>query len=86
MEISLLVIYQSLRLFVNTLTVDDKYFLCNGENLLEVIQMQLSKKQKNVFWISNAFVKFTSDFKYFERKDYPHSLRISEITDGARRG
>ena len=31
-------------LFINTLTVNDKYFLGNSENLLQPIQMQLSKK------------------------------------------
>ena len=35
-----------LRLFVNTLSADEKYFLCNTENLPEPIQMELSKKLK----------------------------------------
>ena len=33
-----------LGLFVNTLTADDKYSICNTLNLQQPIQMQLSKK------------------------------------------
>ena len=40
---SLLVIYKILGVFVNTLTLDDKYSLLNSENLRQPIQMQLSK-------------------------------------------
>ena len=43
---SLLVICEILGLFVNTFTADEKYFLCNSENLPEPIQIQLSKKEK----------------------------------------
>ena len=32
--------------FVNTLTVDDKYSLLKRNNLMQPIQIQLSKKQK----------------------------------------
>ena len=41
-----LVICKFLWLFINTLTAHDKYFLVNSANLLEPIQMQLSKIQK----------------------------------------
>ena len=34
------------RLFVNTLTADDKHYLLNRENLTQRIQMQLSQKEK----------------------------------------
>ena len=44
---SLLVISEILGLFADTLTVNDKYFLYNSENLLHQIQMPLSKKQKH---------------------------------------
>ena len=46
---SLLVIFEILELFVNTLTPNDKYSLCNSEYLPQRIQMQLSKKRRNVF-------------------------------------
>ena len=38
-----------LRLFVNTLAVNDKDHKLNRDNLPQPIQMQLSPKQKNVF-------------------------------------
>ena len=47
-EKSLLVICKMLRLFINTSTADDKYFLFNGENLTQQIHMQLSEKQKTL--------------------------------------
>ena len=37
---------KTLRLFVNTLTANDKYYFLNCDILTEPIQMQLSKKQK----------------------------------------
>ena len=36
---SLLAIGEILGLLVNLLTADDKYFICNGENFLQPIQM-----------------------------------------------
>ena len=46
-KISFLVICEILALFVNTLTVDDKYSLHNSENLAQTIQIQLCNKRKN---------------------------------------
>ena len=37
----------SLRLFVNTLTADEKHYLLNQDNLTQPIQLQLSQKQKS---------------------------------------
>ena len=45
-KMSLLVICEILRAFVNTLTVNGKYPFRNCENLKLPIQMQLSKKRK----------------------------------------
>ena len=42
LKISPLLIYEILGVFVNTSTVDDKYPVPNCDNLLLVIQMQLS--------------------------------------------
>ena len=41
---SVLVIFEIFELFANTLTPDQKYFLRNGQNLPQPIQMQWSKK------------------------------------------
>ena len=42
----LLVMSETLALFVDTLTADDKYSLCNRENLQQKIQVHLSKKKR----------------------------------------
>ena len=38
--------YETLRLFVNALTADDKYSGSNMQNLLQIFQTPLSQKQK----------------------------------------
>ena len=73
-EISLLCIWEILRLFVNTLTADDKYSLLKRDKLTQAIQMQLSKKK-------NTFSEIIFNFEQFLKKDDPQSLCISEIAD-----
>ena len=70
-----------LGLFVNTLTVDDKYSRHNRENFPQQIQTTLSQKQRILSILYIAFLKSTSNFDYFETKDGSHSLSISEIID-----
>ena len=70
---SLLVIDKILRLFGNTLTVDEKHYLLSRDNLTERIQMQLSKKQKTFSEISLPFLNSLSNFKHLSRKQDPHS-------------
>ena len=63
---SLLVISKILGLFVNTLTVDDKYSLRNSENLRQPITMQLFKKQiffLNFCCISEISIKLETALK-----------------------
>ena len=59
---SLLVIHKFLRLFVDTLIVDDKYYLLNRDSLTQPIQMHLYQKQKKIseFFscISKIIIKF----------------------------
>ena len=78
---SLLLTWKILGLLVNTLAVDEKYPVLNRDNLTIPIQMQLSQKQKTFSEFFAAFLKFRLNFKYFERKYYPHRFFISEITD-----
>ena len=66
-------IHKILSLFVNTLTVDDKQFLLNRDNLTEPIQMQLSQKQKTFSEFFFAFLKSILNFKHFPKKDETHS-------------
>ena len=56
---SLLVTFEILGMFVKTMTVDDKYFLCNSENLPQPIQRQLSKKRETFSQFFAAFLTFT---------------------------
>ena len=59
---SLLVIFEILGLFVNTVTVDEKYSLLNRKNLPQPIEMKLSKKQKRFSEFFSPYLKFTSTF------------------------
>ena len=70
---SALVIYKLLRLFANTLTVDEKHYLLNRDNLTQPIQMQLYQKQKTFSEFFFAFLKSILNFKHFPKKDDPHS-------------
>ena len=60
--------------------------LCNIQNMQQPIQMRLSRKQKTFSRFFASFLKFTLRFEYFEAKDDPHSLCISEIRSWERRG
>ena len=85
-KMSPLVICEILELFVNTLTADDKYSLRNIENLWQPIQIQLSQRQKKFSQFFAAFLKLTSNFEQFEKKDDPHSLCMLETENCKRRG
>ena len=61
-------IQKILWLFVNTLTVDDKHYLLNRDNLTQPIQMQLSKKQKKFSEIFFEFLKSILNFKHLPKK------------------
>ena len=66
-------IHKILRLFVNTLTVDEKHYLLKRNNLTQPIQMQFSKKQKTFSATFFAFLNFLLNFKDLSKKDDPHS-------------
>ena len=65
---SLLVIDKFPRLFVNTLPADEKYYLLHRDNLVQPIQMQLSRKQKTFSQFRFAFLKSILNYKHFEKK------------------
>ena len=73
--------YEILRLFVNVLTVDDKYSGSNMRNLRNQFQTPLSQKQKNFSRFFIAFLKCAWNLEHFQKKDEYASLIISEITD-----
>ena len=61
-------IQKILRLFVNTLTVNDKHNLLDSDNLTHPIQIQLSQKQKIFSEFSFAFLKSILNLKHLPRK------------------
>ena len=78
---SLLVLCKILRLFVNILTVDDRYSLLNRDNLRQPIQIIVSQKQKFFSQFFSEYLKSTLNCEHFRKNDDPHSRYISEITD-----
>ena len=66
-------LHKIIRLFVNTITVDEKHYLLNRDNLTEPIQIQLSQKQKTFCEFFFAFLKSILNFKHLPKKDDPHS-------------
>ena len=78
---SLLVLCKILRLFVNTLTADDKYSLLNRDNLTQPIQILVSQKQKFSSEFSSEYPKSTLTFEHFQKLNDPHSRCISQITN-----
>ena len=70
---SLLVIYKMLRLFVKTLTVDEKHYLLTRDNLTQAIEVQLSRTQKTFCQFCFAFLETLLNFKYSPKNDDPHS-------------
>ena len=64
-----------LGLFFNTFTADDKHYLLNRDNLGDLIQMQLSEKQKTfpAFFFFYASLKYILNIKHLKKKGDPHS-------------
>ena len=73
LEKSVLVIHKILRLFVNRLTVDDKNYLFNRDNLAQPIHRDLSEKPKTFSAFFFSFLKSILNFKHLSKKDDPHS-------------
>ena len=51
---------------------------------MQTIQMQLSEKEKYFSKFSSPFFESALNFEHFLKKDDPHSLCISKITDHER--
>ena len=66
-------IHKILRHFVNTLTVNDKHYLLNRDNLTQQIEMHLSEKQKTFSEFFFAILKSMLIFKHLPNKDDPRS-------------
>ena len=72
-EKSVLVRHKALKLFVNTLSADDKYSLLKRDNLTQPIRTILSQKQKPFYQLLLAFSKSALNLEHFQKRDDPHS-------------
>ena len=68
--------HKIVRLLVQGLTVDEKDYLLNRDNLTGPIQAQLSQQLK-FFLFFFPFLKSLFNFKHLPKKDEPHSSCIS---------
>ena len=75
-----------LRLFVNTLTADDKHSLNNMQNLPQQFETPLAQKQKTFSRLFIGFLKCAWSLEHFQKRNEYPSLIISEIIDAKRRG
>ena len=75
----MLVLCKILRVFVHTLTTDDKYSVFNRENLTQPIQILLYQKDRTFSQFFSSFLKSTFNFEHSQKKDDHHSRSISEI-------
>ena len=66
-------IQKILRIFVNTLTLEDKHHLLNRDNLMQPIQMELSQKQKAFSGFFFTILKSLLNFKNLSKKHDPYS-------------
>ena len=61
-------IHKIIRLFLNELTVNDRHYPLNRDNLTQPIQMQLSEKQKTFSEFFFAFLKSILNYKHLPKK------------------
>ena len=76
---SALVTSQILRLFVNTLTPDDKYSRRNMQIFWQQFKTTWSQKGKTVCGFFIAFLKYGWNLEHSEKKEEYPSLIITEI-------
>ena len=76
---SALVTSQIFRLFVNTLTPDDKYSRRNMQIFWQQFKTPLSQKGKSFCGFFIAFLKCAWNLEHSEKKEQYPSLSITEI-------
>ena len=79
-------IHKILRLFFNTLTVNDKHYMLKRDNLPQPIQMQLSQKQNTFSEFFFSFLKSPLNFKHLTKKDDPRNSSIFGNTGSEKYG
>ena len=81
-----LVLCEILRLFVGTVTEDDRYIRCNMQNFPQQLQTPISQKQKIFSGFIIAYLECASNLEHFKKKDEHPSLVISKIIYSERVG
>ena len=76
---SALVISEIFRLFVNTLSSDDKYSRRNSQIFWQQLQTPLSQEGKPFCEFCIAFLKFTWNLEHCEKKEEYPGLITTEI-------
>ena len=76
---SALVTCEIFRLFVNTLTPDDKYSRHNMQIFWQQLQTLLSQKEKTFFRLFIAFPKCAWNLEHSEKEEEYLSLMTTEI-------
>ena len=76
---SALVISEIFRLFVNTLTPDDKYSRRNMQIFWQQLQIILSQKRQAFYQFLIAFLKYAWNLEHSEKKEEYPSRIITEI-------
>ena len=76
---SALVTCEIFRLFVNTLTPDDKYSRHNMQIFWQQLQTLLSQKEKTFFPLFIAFPKWAWNLEHSEKEEEYLSLMTTEI-------
>ena len=61
------------KLSPNILCANGKYSLLARDNLMQRIQMLLSRKQKTFSIFFSSFLKSSLNLEHFQKKDDPHS-------------
>ena len=83
---SFLVWFVILKLFVNTLTADNKYSHCNMQKFALQVQTALSQKEKTFSGIFIHLLKYAWNLKNFKQKDEYPCLIIFKIIDSEKGG
>ena len=81
---SALVTSEIFRLFVNTLTADEKYSRRNMRIFWQQLQTPLSQKGKTFFGFFIAFLKCAWNLEHSEKKEEYPRLIITEIIESER--
>ena len=76
---SALVTCQIFRLFLNTLTPEDKYSRRYMQIFWQQHQTTLSQKENSFSWFLTSFLKCAGNLEHSEKKEQNPSLIITEI-------